>query len=115
MAFERIHKQTHIIAGTTVRVCYDRFTSRFEVKSESEVIYSSLLLLLPIKNVDISINKQKFTLKIRWFILWQSTLVNSTGVVVSELLYRRRKKSINLFIYFMLISSIKIAIGLTVQ
>jgi hypothetical protein len=111
MAFERIQKQTHIIAGTTVLVSYDRFTTRFEIKSEEEVIYSSLILL-PIKKTKILINNQQFTLKIFWLILWQSQLVNVDGVAVKELLYRRRKRSIGMLIYFALISSIKLGIGL---
>ena len=111
MVFERIQKQTHIIAGTTVLVSYDRFTTRFEIKSEKEVIYSSLILF-PIKKSKILINNQQFTLKIFWLILWQSQLVNVDGVAVKELLYRRRKRSIGMLIYFALISSIKLGIGL---
>jgi hypothetical protein len=111
MAFERIQKQTHTIADKTVLVSYDRFTTRFEIKSDEEVVYSSLVLL-PIKKTKILINNQQFTLKIFWFILWQSQLVNADGVVVKELLYRRRKKSIGLLIYFALISSVKVGIGL---
>ncbi|MFT6987948.1 MAG: hypothetical protein ACJAT7_003814 [Psychromonas sp.] len=111
MAFERIQKQTHIIADKTVFVSYDRFTTRFEIKSEKEVIYSSLVLL-PIKKPKILINNQQFTLSIFWLILWKSQLVNTDGVVVKELLQRRRKKSIGLLIYFALISSVKIGIGL---
>ena len=111
MAFEGIQKQTHTIADKTVFFSYDRFTTRFEIKSEEEVIYSSLVLL-PIKKPKILINNQQFTLKIFWFILWQSQLVNADGVVVKELLYRRRKKSIGLLIYFALISSVKVGIGL---
>ncbi|MBA6254392.1 hypothetical protein [Colwellia sp. MB3u-55] len=111
MAFERIQKQPHTIADKTVLVSYDRFTTRFEIKSDEEVVYSSLVLL-PIKKTKILINNQQFTLKIFWFILWQSQLVNADGVVVKELLYRRRKKSIGLLIYFALISSVKVGIGL---
>jgi hypothetical protein len=44
--------------------------------------------------------------------LWKSQLANTDGVVVKELLQRRRKKSIGLLIYFALISSVKIGIGL---
>jgi hypothetical protein len=94
-----------------VLVSYDRFTTRFEITSDEEVVYSSLVLL-PIKKTTILINNQQFTLKIFWFILWQSQLVNADGVVVKELLYRRRKKSIGLLIYFALISSVKVGIGL---
>ena len=112
MAFERIQKQSHIIAETKVFVSYDRFTTRFEIKNEEGVIYSSLLLFLPIRNAEILVNNQPFTLKILWLILWQSKLINAKGVIVSELLYRRRKTSIGLFIYFMLVSSVKIGIGL---
>ena len=112
MAFERIQKQIHIIEDTTVIVSYDRFTTRFEIKNEDEIIYSSLLLFLPVRNARISISNKPFTLKIFWFILWRSKLVNSSNVVVKELLYRRRKKSIGLFIYFMLATSVKIGIGL---
>jgi hypothetical protein len=111
MAFERIQKQTHIIVGATVLVSYDRFTTRFEIKSEKEVIYSSLILL-PIKKAKILTNNQQFTLKVFWLILWQSQLVNADGVAVKELLCRRRKRSIGLLIYFALISSIKLGIGL---
>jgi len=111
MVFERIQKQTHTIADKIVFVSYDRFTTRFEIKSEEEVIYSSLVLL-PIKKPKILINNQQFILSIFWLILWKSQLVNTDGVVVKELLYRRRKKSIGLLIYFALISSVKIGIGL---
>ena len=111
MAFERIQKQTHTIANKTVLVSYDRFTTRFEIKSEEEVIYSSLVLI-PIKKSKILINNQQFTLSIFGLILWKSQLVNDDGVVIKELLQRRRKKSIGLLIYFALISSVKIGFGL---
>lgn len=111
MAFERIQKQTHTIAEQTVVVSYDRFTTRFEIKNKQEVIFSSLVLS-PIKTSNIVINKQKFTLKILWFFLWQSQLLNSKGIVVQELLERRRRKSISLLVYFMLIISVKIGLGL---
>ena len=111
MVFERIQKQTHIIEDKTVFVSYDRFTTRFEIKSEEEIIYSSLVLL-PINKPKILINNQQFTLNIFWLILWKSQLINTDGVVVKELLQRRRKKSIGLLIYFALVSSVKIGIGL---
>jgi len=114
MAFERSQEQTHTIADTTVVVSYDRFTTRFKVKKDDEIIYSALLLFLPFRNADIAINNQAFTLKIRWFILWQSKLVNAEGIVITELLARRRKKSIGFFIYFLLLSSVKVGIGLFV-
>ncbi len=112
MAFERIQEQAHTIAGSTIVVSYDRFTTRFKIKKENEIIYSALLLFLPFRNADVAINNQLFTLNILWFILWQSKLVNTDGIVITELLERRRKKSIGMFIYFLLLSSIKIGIGL---
>ena len=112
MAFERIQKQSHTIEDTSISVSYDRFTTRFEIKSSTEVIYSSLLLFFPIRNAKILINNQEYSLKILWFLLWRSKLTNSEGIVVKELLYRRRKKSIGLFIYFLLITMVKIGIGL---
>jgi hypothetical protein len=98
MAFERIQRQTHIIADTKVSASYDRFTTRFEIKNEKEIIYSSLLLFVPIRNAKISINKQDFTFKIIWIILWQSKLFSNNDVVVKELIPSRRRKSIGLLI-----------------
>ena len=112
MAFERIQKQKHTIVGTTVFVSYDRFTTRFKIETEDKVIFSSLTLF-PIKKSKIVINNKNFTLKILWLILWKSQLKNNDGsVLVKELLYRRHKRSIGLLIYFILISSIKLGIGL---
>mgnify|MGYP003663781251 CR=1 FL=1 len=112
MAFERIQKQTHTISGLMVIVSYDRFTTRFNIMCEDELLYSSLILL-PIKKTKIFINNQEFTLKIFWLILWKSQLLDIDGsVAIKELLARRRKKSIGLLIYFALITSAKIGIGL---
>ncbi len=112
MVFERVQKQNHHVADSDLTISYDRFTTRFEMKVAEEVIYSSLLMFMPIRNRELSINNQLFTLKIRWFILWQSKLENSKGVVIKELLYLRRRKSISLCIYFMLISSVKVGMVL---
>ncbi len=114
MTFEQIQQQTHHIADTKVLVSYDRFTTRFELKKGEEVIYSTRLLFLPIKNVNILINEQEFTLKIFWFILWKSTLVNNDNVVIKELLVHRRKKSIGLLSYCVLVSCIKVSLDFMV-
>ncbi|MBW8185010.1 hypothetical protein [Shewanella nanhaiensis] len=114
MVFERVQKQNHHVADSELTISYDRFTTRFTIKAaEEEVIYSALLMFIPIRNKELSINNQLFTLKIRWLILWQSKLENSKGVVIKELLYLRRRKSINLFIYLILITSIKAGIILS--
>ena len=63
MAFERFEKQTHTVAEVIVYVSYDRFTTRFEIKTEYEVIYSSLVLFF-IKKSKLSINGKSFVLKI---------------------------------------------------
>ena len=86
MAFERSQEQTHTIMGATIVVSYDRFTTRFKIKKDNEIIYSALLLFLPFRNADIVINNSLYTLNIRWFILWQSKLVNTDGIVITELL-----------------------------
>lgn len=112
MKFERIQQQSHTISGNTVLVSYDRLTTRFKITIEQEVI-CSFLILLPIKKVNLLINNQPFTVSIFWFILWKSQLINTEGVVVKELLYCRRRRSIGMFAYVALISSIKIAILLT--
>jgi hypothetical protein len=111
MAFERIQQQTHIIEDTKIFVSYDRFTTKFQIKTATDLIYSAYLLFLPIRNTKISINSQPLNLKIFWLILWQAKLFNNKKVVIKELLYRRRKKSIGLLIYFMLASAVKIGIG----
>ena len=110
MVFERVQKQSHRVADSELTISYDRFTTRFTIKAAEEVLHSSLLMFIPIRNKELSINNQLFTLKIRWLILWQSKLENSKGVVIKEFLYLRRRKSINLFIYLILITSIKAGI-----
>ncbi len=62
MAFERIQQQTHIIADTKIVVSYDRFSTKFQIKTATEVVYSALLLFLPIRTAAISINNQSFDL-----------------------------------------------------
>lgn len=112
MSFKRIQQQTHLIAGSTVLVLYDRFTTRFTIKKEDSdsIIFTCYLAFLPFRKAKIDINYHPFILKIRWFLLWRSTLINESGVVIKELLERRRRQSISLGIYLLLVSSIKFSV-----
>ena len=112
MAFERIQTEIHMTSDDKVVVYYDRITTRFHIKHGDTVVYSSYLIFLPFRKDEIIIGNQAFILKIRWFILWQSKLLKNDNVIIKELLSRRRKKSIGLFIYFLLASTVKVGIGL---
>ena len=110
MSFERIQSQSHKIENTTVVACYDRFTTKFELKNDNEIYYSAYLCFMPIRKKVLLINRTPFTLKIFWLLLWQSKLESDHGIVVSELLYRRRKRSIALLVYVGIITSIKLGL-----
>lgn len=112
MAFERFEKQTHTVAEVIVYVSYDRFTTRFEIKTEYEVIYSSLVLFF-IKKSKLSINGKSFVLKIFWLIFWKSQLVNAKGIVVEELLYRRRNRAIGQLFFLVLLITINTVFSFT--
>jgi hypothetical protein len=110
MSFERIQSQSHKIENSIVEACYDRFTTKFELIENNETLYSSYLCFRPIRKKELLINGTPFTLKIFWFVLWQSKLENNYGIVVKELLPRRRKRSIGLLIYLGIITSVKIGL-----
>jgi hypothetical protein len=110
MSFERIQSQSHKIEKSIVEACYDRFTTKFELIENNETLYSSYLCFLPIRKKELLINGTPFTLKIFWFVLWQSKLENNHGIVVKELLPRRRKRSVGLLIYLGIITSVKIGL-----
>lgn len=112
MGFIRVQKQRHKIESTDIYVSYDRFTTRLKIKSDDNVVYSAYLALLPFRKDNIIINKKQYTLKVFWLLLWKSSLEDSNKVVIDELLYLRRKRSIGLLIYAILITSVKIGIGL---
>ena len=111
MAFERIQKEAHRINEAKVTVLYDRFTTRFQIICDDQVVYSKLLLFLPFRQADIAINNQEYTLKICWFILWQAKLTKNNKIEVRELLFRRRRQSITFFIYAVIVGCVKIGIG----
>ncbi|MFT6689851.1 MAG: hypothetical protein ACJAXH_000357 [Colwellia sp.] len=115
MGFERIQAQRHKIGNSTLETCYDRFTTKFELKENEKIIYSAFLCVCPIRKKEILINETAFTLKIYWLVLWQSKLENNDGVVVKKLLCRRRKRSIGLLIYVAIITSVKIGLGVLSQ
>jgi hypothetical protein len=115
MGFERIQAQRHKIGNLTLEACYDRFTTKFELKENEKIIYSAFLCAGPIRTKEILINGTAFTLKVFWLVLWQSKLKNNDGVVVKELLCRRRTKSIGVLIYIAIITSVKIGLGVLSQ
>mgnify|MGYP000559791721 CR=1 FL=1 len=112
MGFVRVQKQRHNIESIVLDASYDRFTTKFELKENDKLIYSSYLGLLPIRKCELIISGKPFTLKIFWLLFWQSKLINSNGVVISELIYQRRKRSIGLLIYLAIASMAKISIVL---
>lgn len=111
--FERMQTAEHEIENNLISVSYDRLSTRFSIRANEKIIFSKLLLFLPIHNANLSLGENTYKLKIRWFILWRSSLSLNKKIIIKELLYRRRKRSIGLFIYFLLISLIKITIGFT--
>lgn len=115
MSFERVQSQSHTIEDSIVAVSYDRFTTKFELKENNKTVYSSYLCFRPITKKALLINGTHCTLKIFWLLLWQSKLENSQGIVVNELLYRRRKRSIGLLIYLGIITTVKIGLGVLSQ
>jgi hypothetical protein len=110
MSFERIQSQSHKIENSIVEAFYDRFTTKFELKENNETVYSSYLCFCPVRKKELLINGTPFTLKIFWLLLWQSKLENDHGIVVKELLHRRRKRSIGLLIYLGVITSVKVGL-----
>jgi hypothetical protein len=115
MGFTRVQTQQHKLESVLLDVSYDRFTTKFELKENGSLVYSSFLALLPIRRSELLINGKPYTLKIFWLLLWQSKLQNENGLVIPELLYLRRKRSIGLLIYAAFITSAKIAIGFMSQ
>lgn len=115
MGFVRVQTQQHKLDSSVLEVSYDRFTTKFKLKADNNLIYSAYLGLLPIRKSKISINGTNYSLKIFWLLLWKSNIQNDNGVVIDELLYLRRKRSIGILIYVALITSAKIGIGLMSQ
>ena len=115
MAFVRTQVAHHKIDSSVVRVSYDRLTSKFEIKESDKLIYSAYLAFMPIRKSEITINGKTYQIKIFWLLLWQSKLQDDNGVVVSELLESRRKKSVILLFYFAFVASAKVFLGLFAQ
>jgi hypothetical protein len=112
MKFQRFQKRQHTFASSELDVSYDRLTTKFELKENSTLVYSAFLGLLPFRRSKLVINDKRATLTIFWMIFWSSKLQNSDDPVVSELLPQRRRKSIGVLAYVVLITTIKISIGL---
>lgn len=111
--FERMQTSQHVIANSTILVSYDRLSTRFIVKANGDIVFNKLLLFLPIHNATLTFDETIFTLRIRWFLIWSSNLSVNNEIIVKELLYRRRKRSIGLLMYFVFASVVKVTIGLT--
>jgi len=115
MKFERVQNQSHEFGDCTVDVSYDRFTSKFQLREREVVIYSAYLFWLPFRRKKLSIGANSYQLTIFWLILWSSKLHNDDGVLIKELLWWRRRKSINLLIYIAIINAIRFALVLAVK
>lgn len=100
--------QSHIIANSRADVSYDRYTTKFVIRENDEVIYSVFLGLLPFRKSEIEINSQSFTVKIFWLVLWQAKIEKQKVVIIEELLYRRRRQSLAFLTYLFLMTSVKI-------
>jgi hypothetical protein len=107
MIFERyqLHRQT--LCGKTLDVSYDRFTTAFEMRVDSECVYKKHLCFWPWHNNTIKVAGQTFTVKIVWFVIWQSSLQQPQHVVIKELLPKRRRRSISLVGYGIFVLLIK--------
>ncbi|WP_289116990.1 hypothetical protein [uncultured Idiomarina sp.] len=115
MKFQRTQKREHTFESAELEVSYDRLTTKFELKEKGTLIYSAFLGLLPFRRSKVVINDKTSTITIFWVIVWFSKLRNSDGSVISELLPQRRRKSIGVLAYIVLITTMKISIGLMAE
>ncbi|GGQ25336.1 hypothetical protein [Shewanella litoralis] len=116
MRFERQQHKTHLIDNHKIEVSYDRFTTRFNLSINEQRVYTRLLLLGPWRKQQLMINDTPYSLTIRWFVLWRSSLTPQQSSLqrpfITELLPQRRRKSIMIALYIGLISTIKLTLGI---
>lgn len=131
MKFKRFEEHSHQLENTRIKANYDRLLCRFRLltlpdntQSETEVITDKYLLLSPFHNGRFTLNDVDYQLKIRWFLIWHSSIIkpnsrsqdkakrDSKNVIIPELLPYKRKTSIMLCIYVFLITSLKIGLSL---
>lgn len=112
MKFQRIQKRQHTFESSELDVSYDRLTTKFELKENGTLVYSVFLGLLPFRRSKLVINYKPSTITIFWMIFWFSKLRNSDGSVIPELLPQRRRKSIGVLAYIVLITTMKVSIAL---
>ncbi|MFT6255996.1 MAG: hypothetical protein ACJAT8_000526 [Cellvibrionaceae bacterium] len=118
MRFEPKQHKTHLIDNQKIDVYYNRVTTRFSLSINQQQVYSRRLVLSPWRKQQILINNTPYNLTIIWFLLWRSSLTptqqSDRHPTIIELLPERRRKSIMIAIYFGLISSIKLTLGILI-
>ncbi|AEE22626.1 hypothetical protein [Paraglaciecola chathamensis] len=109
MNFERFQKHRHIVAGNTIYVSYDRFTTKFEIKVNDTVAYSKRFWFWPKHNSVIQIDSHSYVLNVYWLLIWGAKLKKGNSIVVEELLPKRRRRSISLLGYSIFIVLVRAA------
>ncbi len=89
----RLVRQQHHTPHGTLDICYDRFTTRFSVISQTKPVYHCWLGLWPFRRVNLILNQQPYQLRIFWFILWRARLKGPVGFKIDELLNARKRQS----------------------
>ncbi len=105
--FERIQKHQHFVNGQPLAAYYDRITTKFSLEYQGKLVLSKYLLFWPSHKAKVQINAGTYTLKITWLLVWNAYLKANKKVVVKELLPQRRRRSVILLGYFIVITSIR--------
>lgn len=109
MSFNRFQKHQHSVAGKTVCVSYDRFTTKFEVQVDNTVTYSKHFLFWPKHSAIIQMGSRSYLLDVCWCFIWAAKLKQDDLVVIKELLPIRRRRSISMLGYGIFIVLVRVA------